>query len=156
MFRWMPATRRIRVRWFSPSFEALSQTSRAVSAASIDTSASRPRAATAAPERRRQSSNRVTARGGVRFRFQEAPTRLGEPCLEVPRPVPGSGDLLQTPLETLGQLDTVETLDFAQSSLKAEGAQDRLEPREFGFLRRKLGPPAGKPVAGLHELLDAA
>src|SRR6202050_227430 len=67
MFRWMPATRRVRLRWFSPSLDALSQTSRAVSAASIDVSASRPRAAAATTPRRRQSATRAAASAASLF-----------------------------------------------------------------------------------------
>ena len=119
-------------------------------------SASRPRAATATTQRRRQSSRLGGGVGGFGFRFRETPTRFGEPRLEVARSLPGARDLLQTSLEAFGHPDAIETLDFAQSSLKAEGAQDRLEACELGFLRLELGSPRSELVARLHELLDAA
>ena len=94
--------------------------------------------------------------GGFGFRFHETPASFGEPRLEVARSLPGARDLLQTPLEPFGHPDAIETLDFTQSSLKAEGAQYRLEARELGFLRLKLGSPRSELVARFHELLDAA
>ena len=94
--------------------------------------------------------------GGLGFRFRETPARFGEARLEVARSLPGARDLLQTSLEAFGHPDAIETLDFAQSSLEAEGAQHWLEARELGFLRLELGSPRGELVARFHELLDAA
>src|ERR1700729_2582154 len=119
MFRWMPATRRIRLRWFSVSLDALSQTSRAVSAASIDASASRPIAATATTPILHEGGGI----GGFGFRFHQTPARFGKARLEVARSRPGARDLLHTPLEPFGHPDAIETLDFTQSCLAAEGAQ---------------------------------
>ena len=72
MFRSMPATRRTRLRWFSASLKARSQTSSAVSAASIDASASSPRPQAATAHRRRQSAEVGRRRRRLRLSLPRA------------------------------------------------------------------------------------
>ncbi len=156
MFRWMPATRRIRLRWFSPSLERLvPNLERGLGPFDRDVGFETESGDCEAPATT-PILQLGLAGGGFGFRFLETPTRFGEPGLNVARSLPDARDLLQTPLEPLGQPDDIESLDLAQSGLKAQRSQNRLDASQVGFIRFELGPARSELVARLHQLLDAA
>ena len=132
MFRWIPATRRMRLRWFSASLKALSQTSRAVSAASIEASPSRPRAPTATAQR---PANRRGGPRRPRLRFSLPRRRRRASMNRVSRSRDLSQarvNLVQTPLEAIGQPDAIEALDRRSIRPRRQG---RAEPARCGGAR---------------------